>query len=768
MLTWDDEVKANVQRVVETMHYLHLPFTIAQMTRDQNGRVNTCHHHHCAFDEHIERMERYGLANFEAYVAVCGSTTEHMRLGDMTEAWAVSADFDHGLADLCQPGQPLAPTVAVETSPGRFHCVWQLESPVPSERLGRLSKVIAARLNADMSHGRANQLVRLPCFINQKHGCHVLVRDDLSAGTIYKPDFLWNACDGDLYEASVIQASPKLNHTHRFALRDKRETTLKHARAAALHLASRGHADHYNTWWSVVANLMPLGVDGLSIAHEFSRASANYDQSGVEAKWAQLAKNNTGALSTLFAVAHREGWTNPGWAESEGGEPARAVTDREFGARIAEKMSSTVVALDPETAGRAGALFLQWDGSTYRLLTPREKRTAVAVAAQHVIAQARQGGSSEAGWTIHEKKLGNNKNLEEVCEHVAEALVGMCEARIVGQHPYLPVANGVLNLLTRQLVPEQYRPIAQTAATVNFNPDAKAEHFMRFLNEVLLHDQEMVAYMLRVLGYAVLGNPLEQVMFILLGPSGNGKSTLMAVILAMLGTLGGRLKTETLMQKSHVNDSASPALFKIKGTRVVVVAEPNRNHKLDTSLLKQITGEKAIYLRGLYSGGSEVPIECVIFMTANFMPFAEAQDAGMWRRIRVIPFERQFSADEINPHMTEELLDEASGILNLLLAGLADYQAGGLNPPEKALNATSALKQDADSFSVFVGECCLLDHNHRTELKALWAGYQVWSKANPKFPTMSKREFIQRLQERFERKMRGHLPTFVGVSLATE
>lgn len=222
------------------------------------------------------------------------------------------------------------------------------------------------------------------------------------------------------------------------------------------------------------------------------------------------------------------------------------------------------------------------------------------------------------------------------------------------------------------------------------------------------------------------------------------------------------------MQKSHVNDGASPALFKIKGTRAVVVAEPNRNHKLDTSLLKQITGEKAIYLRGLYSGGGEVRIECVIFMTANFMPFAEAQDAGMWRRIRVIPFERQFSPEEINPHMTEELLAEASGILNLLLAGLADYQAQGLNPPEKALNATSALKQDADSFSVFIGECCALNHGQSTELKALWAAYQVWSKANPKFPTMSKREFTQRLQDRFERKMRGHLPIFVGVSLISE
>ncbi len=110
----------------------------------------------------------------------------------------------------------------------------------------------------------------------------MIVRKDLSSGTIFKADFLWNACDGDLYEASVVQASPKINHTRPSPLRDKPSTTIEHARAAALHLGSCRHADHYDTWWSVLANLTPLGAEGLAIAHEFSATSSNYDRAGVD------------------------------------------------------------------------------------------------------------------------------------------------------------------------------------------------------------------------------------------------------------------------------------------------------------------------------------------------------------------------------------------------------------------------------------------------------------------------------------------------------
>ncbi len=173
MFTWDEEVKSSLRSIIEIAHYPDQPFAIVQMTRDRDhsGQVTGCQHHYEPLASHVERMERYGLTAYEAYMAVSDSSSGDMRLACMTESWAVAADFDDGLAELCQPGRPLAPTTVIETSPGHYHCLWQFDAPIRADRLGRLAKVIAARLDADMGFARANQMVRLPCFVNQKHGC---------------------------------------------------------------------------------------------------------------------------------------------------------------------------------------------------------------------------------------------------------------------------------------------------------------------------------------------------------------------------------------------------------------------------------------------------------------------------------------------------------------------------------------------------------------------------------------------------------------------
>jgi P4 family phage/plasmid primase-like protien len=768
MLTWDDEVTSQIHRVVETAHYPELPFTIMQIEPGEDGELKF-KTYHCTRSEHAARMKADGLELFEAYFAPCASNDSSMRIGNFTKSWAVAVDFDHGMPDLCLPGQPLAPTIAIATSEGRYHCIWQLTEPILAHRMGRLAKVMAKRLGGDMAFARVNQMVRLPRFRNRKYGTVVLLREDLCSGAEYSPDFLWKACDGALYEAGIAISSPQINHIHPHVLRDRPDLTLKHARAAVGHLKNRRYAENYATWFKVLVNLPALGNEGRLIALAFSEGSPKFNADAFEKKWSSVCKSGNGALSTLFAMAQKEGWKNPGWSDSDDSETAHAITDREFGARVAAEMADAVVALDGEPSARGVTTqFYAWDGTVNRLLTTRQKRTHVAAAAAAVIKRGRQAGN-EAAWKAHEKKLGSNKLLEEVCEHVSEALVPTSEPRIVSGAPYLAVANGVVNLLTRQLVPVDYRAVAKVSAPVTFDPAAKAERFLRFLNEVLEEDQTMIAYVVRVLGYALMGNPVEQVMFILLGPSENGKSTLMEVVLAILGPLAGRLRTETLMQKSHVNDGANPALAKLKGSRVLVIAEPNRTHKLDTSLVKQLTGEKKIYVRGLYSGGEEIAIECCLFMTANFMPFAEAQDKGLWRRIRVIPFDRTFRPDQINRNLTEELKAEASGILNLLLGGLADYVAqGGLNPPEKVVQAVGALQQEADALEVFLQERCAIDHMKSIKLKDLWAAYMDWAKLNSKFRVLTKVEMMKRLQGRFNRETHGHLPIFMGLTLATD
>lgn len=766
----DESLESAHQRVVEAVHGLDHPYCMVQMSRDKNDikTVPRCLHFFGTYPEHMTRLDRKPADQAEWYMVVAQTWDESTKVDNITQSWAVAVDFDHGLPDECQRGKSLEQTQLIETSPGRFHAIWVVDKPMEPHDMNRLAKVMAARLNGDMAMARVNQMVRLPGRTNHKHGGEVILREGNSNDKPFTYEFLWMACDGDLYEAHVKLDLPHLNHINKSALRDSPEMVVKHAQEAVEHLATVGFADSYDTWFKTIANLAPLGSKGYEIALAFSKRSVKFDPEAFDRKWKSCVESDKGMLSTLYAIAQQEGWKNPGWSGSESNESVRIPTDRDFGSAVAHELAGKVAAIDsPQgTRQKNATIFYLWNGSGHVLLNPRQKRTVIAEAAESVIKRKRQGGNEQA-WHGLEKKLGSNKSLEEVSEHVAEALVPMSEPRVVGRYPYLPVANGILNLLTGQLVPHRYQPIPTQVCRVAFDPKASADRFNKFLSEVLKGDEPMIAYVRRVLGYAVLGKPKEQMMFVLIGPSSNGKSTLLEVVMAILGPYATRLRTETLMQKSHVNDGASPALANLTGKRLAVVAEPNANHRLDTSLVKQLTGESSMQVRGLFSDGLDMTIECCLFMTANFMPFANAEDKGLWRRMRIIPFDRIFTTDEIDPNLKDELIAEGSGVLNVLLEGIADYFKQGLNPPTKVSEAVDTHRQEADAFTMFLKDCCEFQPLEWTELKTLWSSYQGWAKANSKFRTMVKSELQARLVAKFESKKRGNLPIFIGIQLTT-
>lgn len=765
MLTWDDEILEPARRVVAEVHGLEYAFCLVRHDRDQRGHVVNATPFHGSFADHLRPMSLALEQDAEMFMLVGQTIGSGLKVVDITQSWAVALDFDAGLHDLCWNGAPLEPTLAIQTTaPDRFHCVYVLDAPISPEEMVRLARALAARLGADMSMARVNQPIRLPGFKNGKHGQIVTLREDIGRKEPYTFEQLWLLCDGALYEAKVHAALPHLRATTRAPRPpDSLEVQLNHASSAAQHLASHGWADAYETWMPVIANLADLGQAGFSVAEEFSKRSKNFDSEGLVKKWEHFTKVRTGTLNTLFHMAARAGWTNPGFSDSTApSDQQRELDDREFGERLAGSMCSTHAAIEtlPDFRNKASALFLEWTGSAYRVLDDREKRKALHTAGRVFLDGLGTGITKTVA-----KKLGSNTGLEDIAQHVAEFLVPLTKGRVVGAYPYLAVANGVLNLRNRQLVPADYQAVPLMSCSVTFAPAATAPRFEQFLNEVFKGKSEIRDYMLRILGFMLLGKPvLEQKLFILLGTGSNGKSTFMNAILAMLGKLAVRVPTETLMEKSHVSDGATPALAKLAGKRLLLASEPEKNHRLAVSLIKNLTGETSLPVRSLYSGGVDMPVECVLVMSANKMPFAPDEPA-VWRRIRVVPFDNVFPDGGNDKELLDALLAESSGILNKLLEGLADYEAQGLAAPSWATQATEDRRVAADPLTMFLNDQCSVDNTKRSGLKELWAAYQAWAPKHKQLPALLKKEFDERMSLKFERRVLRNLPTFLGVEL---
>src|SRR5262249_15186951 len=72
------------------------------------------------------------------------------------------------------------------------------------------------------------------------------------------------------------------------------------------------------------------------------------------------------------------------------------------------------------------------------------------------------------------------------------------------------------------------------------------------------------------------------------------------------------------------------------------------------------------------------------------------RDEGVWRRLRLVPWEVTIAANERDEHLATKLQAEAAGILRWIVDGAVRFERDGLNPPAAVLTATSAYRKSED------------------------------------------------------------------------
>ena len=227
----------------------------------------------------------------------------------------------------------------------------------------------------------------------------------------------------------------------------------------------------------------------------------------------------------------------------------------------------------------------------------------------------------------------------------------------------LGVANGVVDIQTTSL--RAYRPedLITKQSPVVFDASASCPTWLTFLGRIFGGNAPLIAYVQQVIGYCLTGLSTEQAFFLLWGSGSNGKSTLLRVLLALLGDYGLQMAVETLLIRKQ-DGRATPDLARLQGARLAVVIESDEGSRLAEGVLKQMTGGDNIMARRLYSDPIEFKPSHKILLATNHKPRVKDNTHAMWRRMRLIPFEIQIADHEQDPALVDKLLAELSGILN--------------------------------------------------------------------------------------------------------
>ncbi len=336
------------------------------------------------------------------------------------------------------------------------------------------------------------------------------------------------------------------------------------------------------------------------------------------------------------------------------------------------------------------------------------------------------------------------------------------ESQLDADPMLLGVVNGVLDLRTGELQPAKPEDLITKQSPVQFDPAAKCPRFEAFVQEIMNENEELIAYLRRVMGYCLTGLTEEQCLFFFYGSGANGKSTFLNVMKDVLGDdYCKQTPSETLMVKKNGRNSTND-IARLVGVRSVLSNEVEEGSRLSESFIKEMTGGDQISARFLYAEYFEFRPEFKIIIAGNHQPVIRGDDTGIWRRLHMVPFTVTIPAERRDPKLAETLRAELPGILNWALAGCLEWQRQRLNQPKLVTDAVAEYRSDMDVLGQWIEDRCELGDDRTAGATDAYQSYKFWAESNG-FSQMSNNAFGRKLKERFIRKATSTGKVYLGL-----
>lgn len=368
----------------------------------------------------------------------------------------------------------------------------------------------------------------------------------------------------------------------------------------------------------------------------------------------------------------------------------------------------------------AGLGFLVWDGKVWAPGND-EVRAALIQMGAELIASGDDGARKLA------LKALTNRAIEDVIKVLPSVPGVPASASDFDADPeLLSVDNGTLNLRTGELRPHSPADMITRRLDVAYHPDAKADRWLRFLEEIFPNHPELPAYMRRLIGYGITGSTAEECFVFLHGDGKNGKSKFLG---ALIDTFKGVTKsTEFSTFESRVGvGQASPEVAALRGARLVTASETEKYSRLAEGLIKQLTGGDPVTCRMLYGAPFTYVPSFLLLVAGNYKPAILSQDYGIWRRVKLVPFEASFRGAKADLNLASRLRAEREGILAWAVQGAMEWYAHGLQEPDSIATATQDYRESEDRLQEFLAARCVREPDARVAPMAIRRAYAEWA-----------------------------------------
>jgi putative DNA primase/helicase len=381
----------------------------------------------------------------------------------------------------------------------------------------------------------------------------------------------------------------------------------------------------------------------------------------------------------------------------------------------------------------------------------QERAVHAMRARQHEAAQLadKEARKVALAWAIKSEDRRRITDLLALAQSRATIAV---DASIWDPQPLLfGVRNGVLNLERGELRRGCTMDRITRVSPVIYDGTARAPRFETFLKEIFASAPDILPWLQRVLGYCLTGCTSEQCFWIWWGSGGNGKSTLLSLLLqSIFGEGDASYAWAMPFPTAHWSTAVTEyQRAELPGRRLVAASEVKRRAPLHEDFVKSLTGGDRVNARAPYGRPFNFTPICKFLLLCNERPIIRDLTVSMWRRVRLVPFVETFALDET---LAPTLAAEAAGVLNWLLQGCREWQRDGLRQaPAVVEAATQQYRDESDQLLQFYADRCIVLEGLSVGGAELFAAYRHWCDARhlSDEDRLTQKTFGLRVKERF-------------------
>lgn len=344
-----------------------------------------------------------------------------------------------------------------------------------------------------------------------------------------------------------------------------------------------------------------------------------------------------------------------------------------------------------------------------------------------------------------EQLTDNTTNLK-VENDIFEKNTGVNKVNVLNGTIVLDPISKTFNF--RKHLKEDYLTILNK--NISYDPSQDCPKWKQFLCDIFQNDADLIDYYQKSLGYALAGNPKERIAIIQNGNGSNGKSVSAEIVRFVFGDYAFDAKKDMIIYKKNASDINTNLFYILKNhIRLVTMSEIASSDIIDDATFKKFTGgDDRQTVRTLYQDDISDVLQATLFMQTNNLPKVKDTSNAIWNRLKVIPHNRTFEADEINIYLSDELKEEAQGIFNWILEGWIAYIKEGLSETPEMKKLLKEYQSEADIVQSWLDENITHSKGFRLKVNDAYKSFFEYQKSIGDLSDVGKRKFASLVEKK--------------------